>query len=649
MTALFFNNFLAWTAQIAILIAIGAIAAITLAPGRARLLFWQVLLAVALLLPAIEPWSTPPADTGGSISFPTSTWAVVVAPHTSRFTWRREDVLWLIAAGAALRALWIAVGLARLRRHRLAARRLSEPPVPFENLGIRWYVSDTVSGPVTFGWLRPSIVLPSRVCALPADLREAIACHELVHVRRRDWLYVLGEEAIRGLFWFHPAVWFALSQIQLAREQAVDSEVVRLMTNRERYLDALVAVAAHKLYPDVVPAPLFLKKRQLAVRVAAILKETRMSKARLVASFATVCSATLFAAGLAVWLFPLQSAAQVVSDNGVVRDGPGVTVDPGGKLMHRSPVFYSGSVSGTVMIDATLDSKGAVTDARVLSGPQELRAAALQSVLSWHYSADGGAPPSAQISITFAPPSMPESPQRAAAATAVKGSVPTISGRLTSIQFEGVSPELQQKVLQSLPVQVNDTVSRTQVEAMRSAVREIDEHFTVSALWRNAPDGSPELTLTFLLMSDGTRGMLVRGAVASGVSGGVVGGVSSGILGGVAGGVAGGVSTGVTPQPDPPQRIRVGGNVQSANLLIKVQPAYPPLAKQSRIQGVVSLATVISKDGTIQNLQVISGHPMLVKAALEAVKQWTYKPTLLNGQPVEVITQIDVNFTLSEQ
>jgi periplasmic protein TonB len=143
--------------------------------------------------------------------------------------------------------------------------------------------------------------------------------------------------------------------------------------------------------------------------------------------------------------------------------------------------------------------------------------------------------------------------------------------------------------------------------------------------------------------------MLIRGAVASGVSGGVVGGVSSGILGGVAGGVAGGVSTGVTPQPDPPQRIRVGGNVQSANLLIKVQPAYPPLAKQSRIQGVVSLATVISKDGTIQNLQVISGHPMLVKAALEAVKQWTYKPTLLNGQPVEVITQIDVNFTLSEQ
>ncbi len=308
MTELLLNNFAAWSAQIAVLIAIGAIAALTLAPGRARLVFWQVLLAIALLLPAMEPWTSRPVQLGDSISLSMSAATVVAAPQSAACVWQREYWLWIAAAGMVFRALWIAVGLARLRWHRLSARPLADPPVPFENLGIRWYVSDTVSGPVTFGWLRPSIVLPSRVCELPADLREAIACHELIHVRRRDWLFVLAEESIRGLFWFHPAVWFALSRIQLAREQAVDSEVVRLL-NRDRYLDALMAVASHKLYPiDVAPAPLFLKKRQLAERVSAILKETRMSKSRVIASLATVCSAALIAARVAIFFFPLVRA-----------------------------------------------------------------------------------------------------------------------------------------------------------------------------------------------------------------------------------------------------------------------------------------------------------------------------------------------------
>ena len=80
----------------------------------------------------------------------------------------------------------------------------------------------------------------------------------------------------------------------------------------------------------------------------------------------------------------------------------------------------------------------------------------------------------------------------------------------------------------------------------------------------------------------------------------------------------------------------------------KIKPVYPPLAKQARIQGTVILNAIISKDGTIQNLTVASGHALLVQAALDAVKQWVYQPTLLNGEPVEVTTEIDVNFTLSQ-
>jgi protein TonB len=140
---------------------------------------------------------------------------------------------------------------------------------------------------------------------------------------------------------------------------------------------------------------------------------------------------------------------------------------------------------------------------------------------------------------------------------------------------------------------------------------------------------------------------------------GVVGGVPGGVPGGSVGGVIGGIISAapVAPPPPPkveapkpaaPQRIRVGGNVQKAMQLFTPSPVYPPLAKQARIQGVVKLNAVISKEGNIEQLTVVSGHPLLIPSALEAVKKWRYKPTLLNGEPVEVITQIDVNFTLTQ-
>ncbi len=138
----------------------------------------------------------------------------------------------------------------------------------------------------------------------------------------------------------------------------------------------------------------------------------------------------------------------------------------------------------------------------------------------------------------------------------------------------------------------------------------------------------------------------------AGVQGGVPGGVPGGTPGGVPGGVMGAPLAAApppppAPKPAAPKTIRVGGNVQAARLTNKVMPQYPALARQARIQGVVRLQAVISKDGSIENLQVLSGHPLLVPSALQAVRQWRYKPTYLNGEPVQVITEIDVNFSMS--
>ena len=132
--------------------------------------------------------------------------------------------------------------------------------------------------------------------------------------------------------------------------------------------------------------------------------------------------------------------------------------------------------------------------------------------------------------------------------------------------------------------------------------------------------------------------------------GGVVGGVPGGVPGGQMGGVIGGIisSTPVAvPKVATPQRVRVSQGVSAGLLVHQVKPNYPPLARQARIQGAVVLQAVIAKDGTIQNLHVVSGHPMLAPSALDAVRQWRYKPYFLNGEPVEVETQIIVNFTLA--
>jgi periplasmic protein TonB len=99
------------------------------------------------------------------------------------------------------------------------------------------------------------------------------------------------------------------------------------------------------------------------------------------------------------------------------------------------------------------------------------------------------------------------------------------------------------------------------------------------------------------------------------------------------------------PKQEP---VRLGGDVQAAKIIRRVMPVYPQLARAARVQGTVQLVGMIAKDGTIVKLQVISGHPLLIAAAVEAVRQWVYRPTLLNGEPVEVIAPIEVHFTLAQ-
>ena len=123
---------------------------------------------------------------------------------------------------------------------------------------------------------------------------------------------------------------------------------------------------------------------------------------------------------------------------------------------------------------------------------------------------------------------------------------------------------------------------------------------------------------------------------------------TAGVAGGT-GDVLGGVGTGAAPPPPPPaapKRITVGGNVQAASLVNKVEPQYPAIAKTAHVSGTVVLHAIIAKDGSVEKLQFVSGPALLMASAMSAVKEWRYRPTMLNGQPVEVDTTVQVVFSL---
>jgi TonB family protein len=355
---------------------------------------------------------------------------------------------------------------------------------------------------------------------------------------------------------------------------------------------------------------------------------------------------------LACWLvtatFPLAAAPQ--------SDGPGVAVDLGGaNVLHRTAIAFpeaarGRNIQGDVSVELTLDGAGNVTDAKVIAGPEELRKAVLQSVLQWHFAREAGA--TRRVTVSFrsqtpvAPRTAPAQTQdtgRLMAPKLVAAQNSMVGKTVKSIRVVGVSDQFRKDLLARVPLHEGDIIGADTIQKATLAAKELDEHVSLS-IGRLAGSDS-DVSVMFIGPVTET---VVGGVVMSETRGGVLGGIVGGVPGGVVGGVLGSVPAGAGEPPSPPDRIKVGGDMQQAKLVRQPRPTYPAEAKMARIQGVVKLTAVIGKDGTIIELAVTSGHPLLVPAALESVKQWVYQPTLLNGNPVEVATQIDVNFTLSQ-
>ncbi len=370
---------------------------VRLDPPAARLRYWQVVLLAALLLPVGELW--PRAAEEVAPRFFADFIRVVAelpGPAAAPSVW--ELTLVSLALGASARLAWLGLGLRSLARWRREAESLILPPelAPLlaSSPGVQVAVSPRVRSPLAFGWRRPVILVPPSFASSPLPTQRAILGHELLHLEWRHWPLKLGEQVLLSLLWFHPALWLLARQLELAREQSVDAEVVRRSGERRSYLEALLGVArSGQLHSASLP---FLHHRHLLARVAQLSKEVPMSRRLLrvrLALFAFVLAIVALAvtATLPVAARTSKAAsgtATVIIEETIHRVGGDVQAP---KVLERRLPEYSEAarrdkVQGVVIAEALINKQGEVRSTKLLKGLHEdLDREAIASLREWTF------------------------------------------------------------------------------------------------------------------------------------------------------------------------------------------------------------------------------------------------------------------------
>jgi TonB family protein len=536
-------NLFSYSLQIAVLVGIAAGIPRLLrvsAPGLQHL-FWRAVLLACVLLPLLQPWH-PPAPVhrsaaqavavGGAAGNPSVVY--VFASNGVRSRGWAFFVLAVLAAGAICRLAWVIAGVLRLRRRTAADVDAS---AEFEDLqraiatraSIRW--SAEARQAVTFGVLHPVVLLPVSLRALEPRALRAVVAHELFHVRRRDWAWLVVEECLRAAFWFHPAMWWLISRVQLARETVVDELSILFTNARRTYLDTLLTLADDSAFSSSSP---FSHRRHLFHRVMLLSKEGSMSAIRVLAVSCVLGVALAGGALTGIRAFPLQAGDAQTPP----RDPPG-------------PEKYH--------LQATIDYEKATKDATLTP---ERKVAALRNAIA-------------------------------------------AEDRALDINSEYVPALIYKNLaLRTLAAMTSDANEQQQM------INEANELRDKALMLRRAA-GIPDPPA---LAASGTPPM----------------------------------PEGFKANLERLHPLRVGGNIQTPVKVRDVKPVYPQDAQDAGIQGVVIIEAIVGADGGVEDTRILHSVPMLDHAALEAVRQWEYVPTLMNGQPVAVVMTMTVNFTLSK-
>jgi TonB family protein len=587
MPALTLANLVLYAAQAALLIGALALVLAGLRPSPVfRLAACRAVLVVLLVLPFQGVFRSAGAE---APAFPAT--AAGGARAAERVEARAAAAMpWgtvagtVLAAGMIARLAWLALGLVRLRRlaRGLPTADASDEVVALQDeLGTRAHVhfAPHVTQPVTFGLVPARVLLPASLLAASAEQRRAVLCHELLHVRRRDWAWVLADEAVLTVLWFHPAVWWLVGELQLAREQVVDHLTVAVTGARRVYMDTLFSAADAPSAPPLFAA--FLRRRHLARRLVALAEEVVMSRARLAVGGLVVFGvlAGSGAVGLAAW--PL-AIVQAPGEGMVMRFSPAGPSIVASRVEVEFPSGLSQEATGAmVALDAVVDAEGAVTSVRLFS-------------VSANNQTTGA-------SLTATDIHKLEERLIAAASMEMKGP----PHRFTD--GAALSRDLE-----------------TMAKAAAAAVRQ----------WRFHPPQAAPAIARVTVVFDLAHGRATVGPAMP--------------ISGFPRPAATNFASAPPPRPTPDGTLRVGGNIRPPQKIVNVPPVYPQEAQDARVQGVVIIEITVDAEGSVAEAWVVRSIPMLDQAALDAVRQWRYAPTLLNGVPTPVQLTVTVNFTLSD-
>jgi TonB family protein len=529
-----------------------------------RYTYWRAIAVLCLTLPWIQPYRHG-RGVAATVTNVVAVASVQATPGTSGVANTNWGfiVLAVLAAGILLRLAWLAFGLIKLRRLRRIAMQ-GQPAIIDADLqralGIRTDIryAPGLQQPVTFGVLRPLVLLPDVVRHQPPEIQRAVVAHELLHVKRRDWAWLIVEEIAVCLLWFHPASWWLASRIQCAREEVVDELAILLTGRRKTYVEALFAFADTT---SVVPTAAFARRRHLLRRIAIVSREDVMSSRRIVATCATMALIVGLGSWYAVSAFPLRSSDQATTPGSVeagtleLRARAVTPENPVPRRVHYEPAAIPDSIDsvrGNVGVRVTLDDVGRVAEARMVSMSFDLP----------------------EFSVEASEVSLKDRGMRSLVGNATAGNTPS-----------------------------NPMASKQKLVAL------IDSALTSVRQWRYDPPFEAPLTFTVQVpLTKGPEVMEFKPAIENGA-------------------------------------LRVGGEIKPPVKIKDVRPVYPPVAREAGVSGVVILEVRIDTDGNVEQARVLKSIPLLDEAALDAVKQWRFVPTLLNGAPVPIMMTVTVNFT----
>jgi len=590
MTAVtFLSDLFAVSAQLASVIVVAAVLArvVRIDAAAVRYEYWRAVLVFCLILPWFQPRRAT-ASVVETIAFPSS-YSVVfwstsgAAAPAAGISWIAV-AMWIVLAGVVIRLARVGYGLLRLRGIRRSGQ-LAPANVDHDelqrvlgtNAEIR-YVSH--GHPVTCGLWRPVVLLPEDLTSHPEEIQRAVLAHELLHVQRRDWMWVMSEEVLRAVFWFHPGIWWLVSRVRLAREEVVDDLTVGVTGRRRSYLEALLAFADAAPF---APGAAFARRRHLFRRMTLISKEAVMSSRRIVVSCAVLVAGVLAGSWYAVQAFPLAQAPGLAS---------AATLQPS-------------SVPGPLERSAK-----AITPENPI--PRRIYAVTPQ------YPAGGdGAVAGVNLRVTL-----------------------NALGRVAEMRAT-------ERVLMTGNVQVGDgdrpRITAERVVSTNHPGPDVFLNAAVDALrqWVYEPPADAPISFgVTLLFTPGSETRLL----------------AYGGPGVEAGATAPATAEFLASQPPPPPWVRegttlanpvhIGGAIQATVKIYDVRPVYPAIAQSAKVTGVVNVEAIIGPEGRIDQVRVVKSVPLLDQAAMDAVKEWRFTPTVVNGVAVPVIITAMLSFTL---